>query len=432
MINKFTLLFFCLSAFLPYCNYAQKAFEANDSVTLGASYANDVYYSFEKGIQKSVLRTEWDLAFMVNASSSILVNTPEQRMLYKLPFSVEEWEKVDTAGNIKNENRLVNSSQSWYAGAFNRTTTGGASDIGWANYDFFTHSLKGDSLYALLLPGKVWKKLMIEGREQGVYTFRFANLDGSEEVRKTIDTKDYRGQLFIYFSVLQNRLWGADREPQPENWDLLFGKYMYEYEGIPISEDNKFYPVTGALLNPALEAAKVVTTSPKDAKWQEATFTEQADVIGYDWKNFDTQTMQWQLAYNNVYFVKDHKKSVWRLYFTDFLGSRTGKILFHKEKVGDITSRENQKGSAISYSQLYPNPTKENTHFIFETQEVISNAKIEIYTLTGQKVRELTLQPLPGLNQIALDIKDLEPSMYHILLKNGSSVLVSHKLVVAR
>jgi hypothetical protein len=431
MTKRFTLLLFCVSVFLPCYNYAQKAFEANDSVMLGASYTNDVYYSFEKGVQKSVVRSDWDLAFMVNASSSILVNTPEQRMLYKLPFSVNEWEKVDTSGHIKNENRLVNSSKSWYLGAFNRTSSGSANDIGWANYDFFTHSLKGDSLYALLLPGKIWKKLMIEGREQGVYTFRFANLDGSQEIRQTLDTKNYRGQLFIYFSILQNRVFTADREPHPQSWDLLFGKYMHEYEGIPISEDAKFYPVTGVLLNPALKAAKVVTTVPKDAKWQGANFTDQADIIGYDWKSFDNQNMQWRLDYNRIYFVKDHNKSVWRLYFTDFLGSRTGKILFHKEKVGDITSRENQQGSIV-YSQLYPNPTKENTHLLFETRRALTNTKVEIYTLTGQKAQELIFQALPGFNQIPLATENLEPGLYHILLKETDSVLESHKLIVTR
>ncbi|MCS6904701.1 MAG: T9SS type A sorting domain-containing protein [Bacteroidia bacterium] len=408
---------------------AQRAFEANDSVTLGAGYIDDVYYSLEKGFKKSVKRGDWDIAFMVNPSSSILVNTAEQRMLYKLPYAVNQWKQVDTTGHIRNQNRLVNSSKSWYNGAFNRTASGASNDIGWAVYDIFTHSLKGDSLYAISLPGKVWKKLMIEGREQGIYTFRFANLDGSEEMLRSVNVREYQNQLFIYFSILRNEFLPPDREPLPKEWDLLFTKYMHEYENVPIQEETRFYPVTGALLNPSLQGAKVITTTPKNAKWQEANFTPQADIVGFDWKTFNNQTMQWQLDYNRVYFVKDHNNSVWRLYFTDFTGSRSGKILFYKDKVGEITSNDENLDKTITYSQLYPSPARELTYWIFESLYPLREAELEIYNSSGRKMQSYTFSAMPGLNQLPIDTSNLTSGIYYVVLKSDTFSL-SQKLVV--
>ncbi|MFW5659431.1 MAG: hypothetical protein ACOCZ8_05595, partial [Bacteroidota bacterium] len=45
------------------------------TVTTGANYANDIYYSLTDGEAGSATRANYDLAFSINQSSAIRVNT---------------------------------------------------------------------------------------------------------------------------------------------------------------------------------------------------------------------------------------------------------------------------------------------------------------------------------------------------------------------
>ena len=69
-------------------------------VVTGAGYAYDAYYSLEFGVQDTVPRNNWDIAFTTNSfSSSILANHSSGVELYTWPLGdINNWDNVDTTG----------------------------------------------------------------------------------------------------------------------------------------------------------------------------------------------------------------------------------------------------------------------------------------------------------------------------------------------
>ena len=57
---QLTFLTIILAGSTNFYSYAQTS---EDSVSMGASYANDIYYSFEIGEVASAPRANWDIAF---------------------------------------------------------------------------------------------------------------------------------------------------------------------------------------------------------------------------------------------------------------------------------------------------------------------------------------------------------------------------------
>lgn len=421
-------IFLFITGLMPFSIMAQ-TFEPNDEISMMPGYVQDVYYNFTNGEIKSINRAQWDLAFMVNVNSAISVNTPEGLMLYKTPYAISEWTSVDTAGIIINENRLVNDPQSWFSGAFNRTMTGNPNDIGWAEYDFNTHQLLGDSLYVLKLRDTTYKKIAILSRIDGSYEMKYADLDGGNEVTVKIPTKDYVSNLFVYYRFEGNSIIPAGFEPDEKNWDVLFCKYMHEFEEFSISQEEKWYGVTGVLLHPSLQAAHLATSNRQTAKWKEAEFTEQTNIIGYDWKEFDMQSFAWVLDSKAVYFVIDKKDDVWKLIFTDFEGSSTGVVKFYKENLGNIASRD-AISNALQSITVYPNPAIDIADIVCHANQA-SMATLRVLDLQAKTVFLDTMALLPGLNQYKLDLTTLVPGAYTVTLHSPTG-FATYQLMVTR
>ena len=71
-----------------------------DSVSMGAGYANDVYYSLENGIVSTAPRAGWDIAFSTNPmSSTVMINEGYGVQLYAYPHGDKDaWNDLDTSG----------------------------------------------------------------------------------------------------------------------------------------------------------------------------------------------------------------------------------------------------------------------------------------------------------------------------------------------
>jgi len=392
---------------------------ANDSVVTGQGYANDVYYSFDEGTRGAVDRKNWDIAFQIAIPSSILVNADKGIQLYK-GQPIAEWATADTTGRINLSNRLVNSNKSWDYGAFNSTADLNSDiDPGWGTYDMGTHTVTGDSLFFLKVNDTTFKKIWIVARYSGqssptgesMYRFRIANLDGSDEIERDMVVSQFAGKQFAYYTVAGDLV---DREPvNVTEWDLLFTKFIHVFEEIPISQAEHFYAVTGALSNPNVAVAEVITDNMELSDTTGLTWSEEINAVGDDWKAFNNQTFQWTWSDSTVFFVRDQSGDIWRLIFTGFSGSGSGKYLFNKTLI--LTSSVTDKAGAETRFAVAPNPGR-SVNFLYELQNSAASVQVRVADAQGRIVMQRDLPTSAGFRSLPMDGDAFAPGLYVVTL----------------
>lgn len=292
-----------------------------DSITMGAGYANDVYYSLENGIIDMPPRAGWDIAFSTNQmTSTILINEGYGIELYAYPMGdMDAWDELDTTG-MSAWPKMYNADTTWLNGAFDRNASGHP-DYGWGVYNSTSHDVMGDSLFIIKLSDGSFKKIFIEKRAamSNSFTIKYGDIDAQGET-KEIACDPYTAKNFIYFSIGSGET--VDYEPESESWDIVFTRY--HDESIP-------YIVTGVLSNVNVECAEVRNTDPADADPSDAVYTDNISEIGSDWKSFDGGTYTYMLEPDLSYFVKSGEET-YKIVFTGFGGSATGIIVFNIEK----------------------------------------------------------------------------------------------------
>ena len=96
-----------------------------DSLSMGPSYANDIFYSFKNGEVSSVERNTWDIAFFTpRFSAGIIINEGVGVELYTYPNGdTSSWTNIDTSG-MASWKLLNNDPNYWEEGAFNMNALG--------------------------------------------------------------------------------------------------------------------------------------------------------------------------------------------------------------------------------------------------------------------------------------------------------------------
>lgn len=320
---KKLIYLFILAVALIACNKDDDNNTENmiQDVSMGASYANDVYYSLANGVVSTPLNAEWDLAFYTNPmSSTIMTNDGKGIELYVWPGgNKDDWESVDTAGTVMpNPQYNIYSDTSWQNGAFDQGALGHP-DYGWGVYDMTTHIVYGDSIHIIKFSDGSVKKLFIEKREAADNSFhiKYANIDGSDEVTAKINAGEHLDKNLIHFSMAANEV--VAHEPPKADWDLVFTRYFDV--SIP-------YLVTGVLSNNKIQVAQIENSDSTFSDYSSASFSKVINTIGSDWKDFDMGTFQYILSDNMQYFVQDQKGNHYKIRFTAFSGSRNGDITF--------------------------------------------------------------------------------------------------------
>lgn len=296
-----------------------------ETISMGANYAEDVFYSLQDGVVATEVRNTWDIAFGTEArSSSIIINEGAGVELYVYPTDAGwTWgDPVDTTG-IDSWNPLWNSEESWEDGAFSRNATGHP-NYGWGEYNDVTHDVVGITLYVIRLSDGSYKQIFINQKYsvENKYEFSFADLDGSNQQSVLLDLSLYTDKNFLYYSLVNNA--EVDREPLSASWDILFTRYYSE---------EIYYFVTGALSNLNTQVAEVSGVDPGTAVYNEGDLSENISAIGYDWKSFDMSTFSYAVADSLAYFVKTSAGKVYKVVFTGFEGSSTGNITLEKTEV---------------------------------------------------------------------------------------------------
>ncbi len=390
---------------------------STDTVSTAPGYANQVWYQLEDGSETSAPKDEWDLAFAIDGfSTSIHINSVNGVKLWAYPGTNSEWNSVDTTG-LSNWPLLYNSENSWSTGAFDRNiNTADMFDVGWGIYDVNTHIITGDSLFIIQLSNGYYKKLDIVNLMSGAFNFRFADLDNSNEVVSSLTKADFSGKNFGYYSLENNTT--LDREPLSAEWDLLFTQYT---AFIPTA-----YPVSGILVNNGWQTARAsgLTDPANYTAYAGLTFSEDINVIGYDWKSFNMTTMTYDIADDVAYFLQNEDGDVWKIIPTGFGGSTDGNFIFTKEKMATAGVSELKGVQALN---IFPNPVSGGMATItFSTKS--DETELTIVNCSGQIVQQETING-NGLVSHTFSTGGFEAGIYFVNLR-ANGVTSTSKLVI--
>lgn len=358
--------------FIAFSGFSQE----EKSLSMEASYAKKIFYSFENGIVGSMDNNNWDIAFAVNTTqtASISINGGFGVELYQYTGGdTSAWMTLDTTGlsTLTNWKRNRDNQSAYEPSAFEANATGHP-NYGWGKYNNITHNVIGNVLFVVKTISGEYKKVWVKEQRAiaNNITIDVSNLDNTSNYSKTIDRK-VGAKNFLYMNLATEMVY--DPEPSNQTYDIIFTKY----EGL--AGPSAYYPLTGVVLNRGVSSAEVRGLPIEDADLATALFTEDIDVIGSDWKSFNMTSFQWELPDSLSYYVEDLKGNIWHLWFTAWEGTSTGNLKFMQQLVvtANVSELENKSGIKI-----YPNPATEN--FTLQLNEEIT--QVSIFDVTGKMV----------------------------------------------
>jgi hypothetical protein len=284
-----------------------------DTVALTNLYKNQVYYDLSAG--NSILsnnRNLWDLAFDCSpAGWQVRLNT--SCFMYAASLESQEFGVYpDTTGAVWFFDNSNGNSDSTAIGAWFTVESGDTMSKG--------------VLYLLNLGmdeqgnDRGFRQFVLDSLAMGTYYFRTAAFDGTHQKFFSV-SKD---------PLFNNLLFDIDagiatvQEPLAENWDMLFTQYttlLYTDIGEPYP-----YLVTGVLLNPlGVEVARDSVLSFEQITFetaQELEFTQQQDIIGYDWKYYDFDMGTYSIKNDWIYIIRDSSGFYFKLRFLGFYNKK--------------------------------------------------------------------------------------------------------------
>lgn len=411
MLRKITLT--CLLALGLYVTGHS---QITDTVSIGAQYANQKWYSLANDEQGTAPKNNWDIAFeCAPYGTSILINSVTGTKLWLCTNAdTSQWATLDTTGMGTGWPLKYNSDTSWLYGAFSQPQTS-QYDLGWGIYNPITHFVDGDSLYVIKLANNTYRKIWIRQLASGAFTFRFANLDNSGDTTVQLHKSNFPGKLFGYYSLQNNA--ELDREPVQTSWDILFTQYT---TFIPTP-----YGVTGVLSNSGVLVAQASQVNVTTAQWTAYPYITPMNEIGYDWKVLNMQTFQFDITDSLAYFIQDVNGNIWKLIFTGFGGSSTGNYIFTKEQVGTSTVTENNRTQSFG---LYPNPSANGNFTVLTSLGQSGTGTVTTTDATGRVVQSALIQG-GGLQQSTFSTEGWSAGIYFVtVLSDG--IALTQKLIV--
>jgi hypothetical protein len=374
-------------------------------VSMGAGYANHIWYSFNDGQTGTSAKGNWELAFeMKNFGVGVHANRAVDMEVWKCPeMDVEIDTQIDTNGMSATWPQVFNDDESWGLGAFNQLPTG-TFNYGWGTYNVVNHQVIGSTLYVIKLPNGTFKKFFIESKIMGVYTFQLANLDNTEIIERTISNAQglADNSLMAYYSISNDEF--LNREPNQTAWDILFTQYNSVTFGNAQNQR-----VVGVLMNENTQAVKISLNNSTDSyTYSDDDMSDLINTVGYDWKELNYQTFQWFIHDTLVYVVKTQSGDYWELAFTSFSGQSTGNIGIRKLKLQSA----GLDTETASFLQVYPNPSKGQIHVLTDIQ---GSFAMRLVDMSGRTIWNNTNQGSGVLQTLPLDFGSLNLDGIYVL-----------------
>lgn len=401
-------------------------------VSQGQGYANQIFFELSTGETTSVSLEDWDIAFGVGPfASGIVVNEgiasgggPSEDGLVEAYGSTST--DFATADETMIGEQLYNDESSWDFGAFNTVANPqNPLDLGWGIYNPATQTVNGDRVFFVKNRAGVYYKFQFQSLASGVYTFRYAKTDGSNETTVTINKADFVGKTMAYFSFEDGVV-----DLEPASWDLVFTRYATPLQAGPSVVQ---YVLTGALHNAGVGVAEVfgeeVNPATEPVPENIDDYDTALDVIGYNWKTLaSTNPVTYEIPDDLVYFVRDAEERVWRLQFIDFdasLGINTFSIV-DEGLLSAITELPSFAAEAV----LFPNPAVGTANLSLNLRSA-ATGQLDLVNSLGQTVANSrrTVDLLAGENQISIDLNGVPAGNYFVRLNAGNETLVRHLIV---
>jgi hypothetical protein len=379
---------------------------AQETISMGTGYANHIWYSLENETVGTAAKDNWELAFEIGSmGAGIRSNRSVEMTVWKYPTQgLANWATLDTNGMAANWDKLFNDDRLWEEGAFNQLPQG-LYNYGWGTYNTVSHIVDGVQMYVIQLPDETYRKIRIDNKTSGTYTFTISNLDNSGEVTRSISSNGGPSDnaLFGYYSITNDEF--INREPNKTDWDLCFLQYNAVEFGTSSNQR-----VVGVLHHPLVEVAKIHLDNPTDLyDAASVVYSLDANSIGYDWKVLNYQTFQWEIQDTLVYLIKAQNGDYWELRFTAFGGTSTGDISFTKTKIGTASLEQN----VFSLFEIYPNPSNGIVNFVIDANEPVS---VQWFNMYGQIVHQF--QHDGSFSAIQQDLSHLDKGIYFVKAPN--------------
>ena len=152
-------------------------------------------------------------------------------------------------------------------------------------------------------------------------------------------------------------------------------------------------------------------------------FEYEINEIGYDWKTFDMGSFSYIIDNSRCYFIKDFDNNIFRIYFTEFEGSSTGKISFNVTQMNSSVSINDKNKSTIN---VYPNPASDNVNIVTNTLDL--NSQINIYDISGKLIFSQKIKD--NFSVINLPVDTYKSGVYTISLLENKSIY--HKKLIVK
>lgn len=397
-------------------------------ISTGAGYSKQSYVSLSGNTETQVDNTAWDIAFTVAGQQDAGIFLNESAGSTQTAIELYDALTSDFSATpdpaALTASRLYNDEASWDYGAFNSPRILiNPFDFGWGTYSTSTHQITGDRVFVIKLRSGDYLKFKVESLAGATYTFRYANLDGTNEQTKTILKTDFAGDGLAYFNFSSGNT--VDIEPAA-GFDLLFCRYITPLFDVA---NNIYIPyaVTGILSAPGVSVARadgVVPATVQYSDWQDSLSTA-LTTIGYDWKAFSNGV--WTIDSDLVYFVLTADNHLFKIHFIDFEGSSTGTAVMEKTDLG-ILSTVTAPNANLTALGLQPNPAQGSTNLILN----LNTAEEVNYTILDALGRVATSgmrQGQAGLNSLTLDVSNLQMGVYYCQVQVGQTT-ITRKLVI--
>ncbi len=405
-----------LFIFLTFPLFAQEGVE----ITYSSSYAEQAFYRLTDNAITNIDNDGWDIALSIFGAGIFINETANfpgaENALYPAPTDNFDDVVVDP-NNLTG--RLFNDEKSWDYGAFNSFKDGNnANDYGWGLYDPATEVITGNRVFVIKDKNDTHQKLQIVSLDQGIYTIKYADLDGSNETTVTVDKADFPDNNFAYLKLAT----GQTVDNIPGDWDLLFTRYS-----TPVPDGGGGFidlVTSGVLSAPGIEVAEARGVNPDDVEYADYvdSLSSVTDVIGYDWKTFENY--MWTLATDLAYFVKKPNGQVWKIIFFVFGGSSTGDVIFEKTP---IIANATTEQSAFGSFSVFPNPLNETSSAVFSIKQS-GIVKIGLANVLGQTVWSGKYNAVSRLNAIKLPEMAIPSGTYFLSLYHGGEVVTEKVL----
>ena len=272
-------------------------------IEIGYPYTNQVYYDCgTNSIIKTNTKYDWDLSFECTPSGfHVLLNTAKGIF-------------IANQGNVAFSSVTSITGVAWLWDA----PSGNLDSTAFGNWQATNNVYIVDRQFDANGNHLGYKKIQLQVVDNQSYTFKYADLDGNNEIIFTINKDVSRN--FIHFNF-DNGGQTLFLEPDKNSWDLLFTNHYHKFSNLPLP-----FILTQVLTN---KHNDVLVAEDNDNNFfniilqdtSNYNFTNHWNEIGYDWKIRNSQDNSFTIDANKSYILKATEGLFYKIRFIDFYNS---------------------------------------------------------------------------------------------------------------